>query len=145
MACSLGWLFQLNFQIQPDILIIDEALAVGDALFQKRCYERIEKLVSNGVALLFVSHNQEAVRTLTHRSLLLNQGKTVTCGLSADVMLAYRTLLHDAESAYFSSICKRIEQTKKLSADDAILNGNTSDTLEGYLDVLEKCLSVTEA
>ena len=106
--------FSVQVQIQPDILIIDEALAVGDALFQKRCYEKIEKLVSNGVTLLFVSHDQEAVRTLTHRSMLLHQGKIVTCGLSADVLLAYRSLLHDAESAYFSSISTRLkEKTKK--------------------------------
>lgn len=110
--------FAVQVQIEPDILIVDEALAVGDALFQKRCYERIEKLVSNGVTLLFVSHDQEAVRTLTHRSLLLHQGKSVMCSLSAEVMLAYRKLLHDAESAYFSSITTRLKESAQRAADD---------------------------
>ena len=131
---SSGMLVRLAFavqvQIQPDILIIDEALAVGDALFQKRCYEKIERLVSNGVTLLFVSHDQEAVRTLTHRSLLIHQGKTVKCGLSADVMLAYRSLLHDAESAYFTSISKRIQEEKN-KQPTGVADGNPSGTSAG--------------
>jgi lipopolysaccharide transport system ATP-binding protein len=133
---SSGMLVRLAFavqvQIQPDILIIDEALAVGDALFQKRCYEKIERLVSTGVTFLFVSHDQEAVRTLTHRSMLLHQGKTVACGLSADVMLAYRSLLHDAESAYFTSISKRIqeEKNKRLTGPS---DGNPSESVDGLI------------
>ncbi|MCV5901465.1 ABC transporter ATP-binding protein, partial [Escherichia coli] len=59
--------FAVQVQLEPDILIVDEALAVGDALFQKRCFQQIEKLTSNGVTLLFVSHDQESVRTLTNR------------------------------------------------------------------------------
>lgn len=107
---SSGMLVRLAFavqvQVEPDILIIDEALAVGDALFQKRCFQRIEKLVSNGTALLFVSHDQESVRTLTNRALLLNRGAVSEWGLSSDVVLAYRRLLHDEESSYFTAAAK---------------------------------------
>lgn len=107
---SSGMLVRLAFavqvQVEPDILIIDEALAVGDALFQKRCFQRIEKLVSNGTALLFVSHDQESVRTLTHRALLLNRGAVSAWGPSADVVLAYRRILHDEEASYFSAAAK---------------------------------------
>lgn len=105
---SSGMLVRLAFavqvQIEPDILIVDEALAVGDALFQKRCFNRIEKLLSDGVSLLFVSHDQESVRTLTHRAILLRGGREVAQGTSSDVLLAYRKLLHEEESAYFSSL-----------------------------------------
>ncbi|MCE4068986.1 MULTISPECIES: ABC transporter ATP-binding protein [Pseudomonas] len=105
---SSGMLVRLAFavqvQIDPDILIVDEALAVGDALFQKRCFSRIEKLLSDGVTLLFVSHDQEAVRTLTHRSILLKGGQEVMQGSSSQVLLAYRKLLHEEESAYFASL-----------------------------------------
>ena len=65
--------FAVQVQVEPEILIVDEALAVGDALFQKRCFQQIEKLVSNGTTLLFVSHDQESVRTLTNRALLLQK------------------------------------------------------------------------
>jgi len=109
---SSGMLVRLAFavqvQVDPDILIIDEALAVGDALFQKRCFQRIEKLVSDGTTLLFVSHDQESVRTLTNRAILLNRGKCSAWGLSSDVVLEYRRQLHDEESTYFSSLVKEI-------------------------------------
>ncbi|MCM5572371.1 ABC transporter ATP-binding protein [Burkholderiaceae bacterium FT117] len=101
--------FAVQVQMQPDILIVDEALAVGDALFQKRCYERIERLLSDGVTLMFVSHDQESVRTLTRRSLLLKNGGPVLCASSSEVILAYRKLLHDEESAYFAEVTRRLK------------------------------------
>lgn len=105
---SSGMLVRLAFavqvQIDPDILIVDEALAVGDALFQKRCFSRIEKLLSDGTTLLFVSHDQESVRTLTHRAILLKGGQRVTIGAASQVLLAYRKLLHEEESAYFAQL-----------------------------------------
>ncbi|MGR8997956.1 MAG: ABC transporter ATP-binding protein, partial [Gammaproteobacteria bacterium] len=105
---SSGMLVRLAFavqvQVEPDILIVDEALAVGDALFQKRCFQRIEKLLSCGTTLLFVSHDQENVRTLTNRALLLKEGRSKAWGISSEVILEYRRLLHEDESAYFTSI-----------------------------------------
>lgn len=96
--------FALQVQIEPDILIIDEALAVGDWLFQKRCYQRLEKLTSQGTTLLFVSHDQESVRTLTTKALLLHQGRQVTWGGSSDVVRDYRRLLHEEETEYLRSL-----------------------------------------
>lgn len=118
---SSGMLVRLAFavqvQVEPEILIVDEALAVGDALFQKRCFQRIEKLTSDGTTLLFVSHDQESVRTLTNRALLLNKGKAAAWGLSSEVVLEYRKLLHDEEAAYFSSLTKGLtERAKQVSA-----------------------------
>ncbi|MDR2925307.1 MAG: ABC transporter ATP-binding protein [Azoarcus sp.] len=105
---SSGMLLRLAFavqvQIDPDILIVDEALAVGDALFQKRCFSRLEKLRADGVTLLFVSHDQESVRTLTQRAVLLKDGRMAEIGTSAQVLLAYRKLLHEEESAYFARL-----------------------------------------
>lgn len=119
---SSGMLVRLAFavqvQIDPDILIIDEALAVGDALFQKRCFQRIEKLLSDGVTLLFVSHDQESVRTLTQRSLLLKKGREVLCDTSSKVILAYRKLLHEEESSYFSNLIPKPNQTIKINAEE---------------------------
>jgi len=101
---SSGMLVRLAFavqvQVQPDILVVDEALAVGDSLFQKRCYQQIEKLVANGTTLLFVSHDQEVVRGLTHRAILLDHGKILSIGTSSDIFLEYRRLLHDDEKNY---------------------------------------------
>lgn len=115
---SSGMLVRLAFavqvQVEPDILIVDEALAVGDVLFQKRCYQQIEKMVSNGTTLLFVSHDQESVRTLTNRALLLQKGRPIGWGLSSDVVLSYRKLLHDEETSYFANLAKvATEQAKQ--------------------------------
>jgi len=121
---SSGMLVRLAFavqvQIEPDILIIDEALAVGDALFQKRCFQRIEKLLCDGTTLLFVSHDQESVRTLTQRSLLLNKGKALFWGNTADVVLEYRRLLHEEETAYFAKVVKDLSECSKENRQENI-------------------------
>ncbi|KOF54186.1 sugar ABC transporter ATP-binding protein [Achromobacter sp. DMS1] len=136
---SSGMLIRLAFavqvQVEPDILVVDEALAVGDALFQKRCFRRIEKLVSDGTTLLFVSHDQESVRTLTSRALLLKQGRTVTWGKSSDVVLEYRRQLHDEESSYFTAATKQLAAkaqaaaTPEPPADSADQPAGSSDTV----------------
>ena len=98
--------FAVQVQVEPDILIIDEALAVGDALFQKRCFQRIEKLLSEGTTLLFVSHDQESVRTLTNQAVFLNKGRIAAYGTSSEVVLEYRKQLHIDESSYFSEVAR---------------------------------------
>lgn len=108
---SSGMLVRLAFavqvQIDPDILIIDEALAVGDALFQKRCFARINRLADDGVTILFVSHDQETVRTVTRRSLLLHEGRAIAMGTSSETLRAYRRLINNEESKYFASLAER--------------------------------------
>jgi lipopolysaccharide transport system ATP-binding protein len=105
---SSGMLVRLAFavqvQVEPDILIVDEALAVGDALFQKRCFERMHRLRESGVTLLFVSHDQEAVRTLTDNAILLRDGVVRASGPSPDVILEYRRQTHEDEKAYLAHI-----------------------------------------
>jgi lipopolysaccharide transport system ATP-binding protein len=121
---SSGMLLRLAFavqvQVEPEILIVDEALAVGDALFQKRCFQRIENLISDGTTLLFVSHDQESIRTLTSRALLLNKGKAAAWGLSSEVVLEYRRLLHDEESAYFISLNKDMAGFNRQAKEAAV-------------------------
>jgi lipopolysaccharide transport system ATP-binding protein len=95
--------FAVQIQVKPEILIVDEALAVGDALFQKRCFQQIAKLVASGTTLLFVSHDQEIVRTHTQRCLLLDRGSPAAWGPTAEVMLEYRRRLNTEETAYFTA------------------------------------------
>lgn len=97
-------------QMEPDILIVDEALAVGDTLFQKRCYRQIEKLLGNGCTLLFVSHDQEIVRTLTSRAVFLNTGHTDKYGATTEVLFAYREFLQQQEEAAFLDLQQRSKQ-----------------------------------
>jgi lipopolysaccharide transport system ATP-binding protein len=99
--------FAVQAQLNPDILIVDEALAVGDALFQKRCYARLDELRAQGVTFLIVSHDQETIRTRTGRALLLSDGRVRALGPPADVLLDYRRLLHDDETRYYQHQLER--------------------------------------
>ncbi len=105
---SSGMMLRLAFavqtQVEPDILIVDEALAVGDALFQKRCFQQMEALRANGCTLLLVSHDQESIRTLTDHAVLLRDGTVRCAGPSSEVVLEYRKHLHEDERAYYASV-----------------------------------------
>lgn len=114
---SSGMLVRLAFAVQvciePDILIVDEALAVGDALFQKRCFERMDRLRTNGTTLLFVSHDQESVRTMTSKAIFLEHGVIKFSGTSADVLLEYRKSLHELESKRLNQVAARLKEKKQ--------------------------------
>ncbi len=75
MFARLG--FSVAAHVEPDVLIIDEVLSVGDYLFQQKCVERMHTVLANGATIVFVSHNLRAVSDLCTRSLLLNRGRAV--------------------------------------------------------------------
>ncbi len=91
---SSGMIVRLGFavatDVQPEILIVDEVLAVGDAEFQKKCAERIEDFRRNGTTILMVSHNLGAVQTLCERAMWLNRGEVQALGPAADVVQQYQ-------------------------------------------------------
>lgn len=81
--------FAVQAQVNPDILIVDEALAVGDAVFQHKCARRIHELRERGTTLLFVSHDPSAVATFCDRGLLLHQGDQVALGGAKEIVELY--------------------------------------------------------
>jgi homopolymeric O-antigen transport system ATP-binding protein len=81
--------FSVAAHLEPDILLVDEVLAVGDAEFQRRCLGRMEDLGSEGRTVLFVSHNMQTISQLCDRALLLDRGRVVEDGPSADVVARY--------------------------------------------------------
>jgi len=110
-------------QVDPDILIVDEALAVGDALFQKRCYRQIDRLLENGCTLLFVSHDQEIVRSLTTRALFLHQGMVRNYGGSPEVLFSYREFLQQEEEIAFRNL-QQIADVKPAGSGNGSSYGN---------------------
>lgn len=132
---SSGMMLRLAFAVQvqtrPDILIVDEALAVGDALFQKRCFQKIESLSNDGVTLLFVSHDQESVRTLTNRALLLSKGEVKAWGKSSEVVLEYRRLLHGEESKYFSDLATKLTSRPAVTSSSSLTESVGEPTVAG--------------
>jgi lipopolysaccharide transport system ATP-binding protein len=83
---------------RPDLLIIDEALSVGDAYFQHKSFERIRKFKNAGTSLLFVSHGLQEVRLLCDRVLLLEEGKLLKDGSPEEVLDFYNALIADRSS-----------------------------------------------
>lgn len=104
---SSGMYVRLAFSIAvstaPQILIIDEALAVGDAVFQHRCTRRIKEMQESGVTILFVSHDPGAIRALCSRALLLNGGRVEADGKPSDVLNRYQRIIMAREEAYDTS------------------------------------------
>lgn len=94
---SSGMKMRLAFAVatswQPDLLIIDEAMAVGDILFQQKCAERIKRLKQSGAALLFVSHDKEAILSICDTAILLQDGTVTSEGEPAKVLDAYNASL----------------------------------------------------
>ncbi|HET7530032.1 MAG TPA: ABC transporter ATP-binding protein [Mycobacteriales bacterium] len=94
---SSGMYTRLGFAVavhtRPELLLVDEVLAVGDLPFQVKCLDRIRELRADGVGVLFVSHNLAAVLGLASRAVLLEQGEVVTVGEPQEVVGAYHALL----------------------------------------------------
>jgi ABC-type polysaccharide/polyol phosphate transport system ATPase subunit len=90
---SSGMLMRLGFSVatafQPDILIIDEVLAVGDQAFQDRCLRRIKDIQENGATVILVSHDLESVRRLCQRAIWLDEGRARADGPTAEVASKY--------------------------------------------------------
>jgi len=89
--------FAAAIAVEPDILILDEALAVGDTLFQSRCYRKMQELRQRGTTILFVSHDIFTVQSFCNRTLLLDRGRLVAAGPSRQVVQRYLNLLADLE------------------------------------------------
>ena len=81
--------FSVAAHLEPEILLVDEVLAVGDAEFQRRCLGRMEDFGANGRTVLFVSHNMQAVAQLCDRVILMENGRVALDGPSGDVVAHY--------------------------------------------------------
>ena len=98
---SSGMLLRLAFSVQaqvdPDVLIVDEALAVGDAKFQARCFDRLKQFKASGTSILLVTHSTEQIVTHCDRAVLLEGGRVEMIGLPRDVTNRYLDLLFGRE------------------------------------------------
>jgi ABC-2 type transport system ATP-binding protein len=90
---SQGMILRLGFSIaihsQPDVLLVDEVLAVGDEAFQRKCYRKIAEMQSSGKTILFVSHDLTAIRRVASRTVWLHQGALRADGATEEVLEEY--------------------------------------------------------
>ena len=96
--------FAVATAVRPDILIVDEALAVGDAAFQRKCFQRIEAFRAEGTTLLFVSHDVDTVKRLCGQAVFLNQGFVQMAGKAKDVCDAYEKHLFGGQTEMSVSV-----------------------------------------
>ena len=121
---SDGMLMRLGFSIavetDPDILLIDEVLAVGDAEFQEKCYDRIESFKCEGRTIVFVTHDLESARRVASRTIWISAGKIAADGDTVQVIDQYlASVVHVQHSA--KEICQQTSNPvpQKMVGDDA--------------------------
>ena len=99
---SSGMLMRLAFavavNVEPDILVVDEALSVGDEMFQRKCFARIQAIQEAGASILFVSHSAQAVIELCQSAVLIDQGELLMVGKPKAVVAQYHRLIYAAET-----------------------------------------------
>lgn len=85
--------FALAINVEPEILIVDEALSVGDIFFQSKCYHHMDKLRKNGTTILMVTHDMSSVLKYCDKAILLNDGEKVSDGRPGEIIDLYKRIL----------------------------------------------------
>ena len=114
--------FAVAINVDADILLIDEALAVGDIFFRQKCYKRLNQLKKEGKTIVLVSHGMNEVEQFCDRALLLNKGDVIELGSSRDVVKKYYILdvglNHEEHSEVATS--NNHKQSEELNENDVI-------------------------
>lgn len=130
---SSGMQMRLAFSVatarRPDILIVDEALSVGDAYFQHKSFDRIHEFRKAGTTLLIVSHDKQAILSICDRALLLNRGELAMSDDPQAVMDYYNALLSETHNQYIRQVVLRDGKTQTISG-----NGEAEITAVDLLD-----------
>jgi lipopolysaccharide transport system ATP-binding protein len=117
--------FAVAAHLEPDILVVDEVLAVGDAAFQKKCIEKLERVTNgDGRTVIFVSHNTSALLTLCKRGVLLKSGSVVSDGKIGDVLQQYTSLHEGYGSDSFDGVVTKPSITSVSMDRDALKAGD---------------------
>jgi ABC-type polysaccharide/polyol phosphate transport system ATPase subunit len=97
MGMRLG--FSIAAHLEPELLVVDEVLAVGDSVFQQKCLNRMREVLEQGTTLLYVSHNLATVNSICQRAIWLSDGEIADHGVAEDVVYSYRR----SQAAVFGS------------------------------------------
>ncbi|CBL44279.1 ABC transporter, ATP-binding subunit [gamma proteobacterium HdN1] len=120
---SSGMAVRLAFAVQacvsPQVLIVDEALSVGDEKFQRKCFDHIERLREGGCSILLVTHSTATVEKFCQRGVLLHKGAVHGIGPAKEIVDQYHALLYSDESTYLRYIAKTAPQGAPTSTSTA--------------------------
>jgi lipopolysaccharide transport system ATP-binding protein len=104
--------FAVAAHLEPEILIIDEVLAVGDLVFQKKCLGKMKNVAKSGRTVIFVSHNMQTVKGLTDRAILLQNGQLVQNGPSHEVVEKFLSNQSTGDAVYIAPDTAHLDQPK---------------------------------
>jgi lipopolysaccharide transport system ATP-binding protein len=118
--------FSAAIHVDPEILIVDEALSVGDAKFQHRCYERIRTIMEQGKSILVVSHNTDILLRICHRGIVLDAGGMQYIGNISDAVDRYAEILYGSKQPSCESYNENMSQVTSIEdiASSEILIGS---------------------
>jgi lipopolysaccharide transport system ATP-binding protein len=119
--------FSVAINVEPEILIVDEALSVGDELFQRKCFSRLEAIRSAGTTILFVSHSGSQIVELCDRAVLMDAGEKLAAGSPKQIVGLYQKLLY-APADKRETIKDQIRQESGANSIAKITTGTTSKT-----------------
>ena len=149
---SSGMSVRLAFAVQallkPDILIVDEALAVGDELFQKKCYNHIRRLKEQGTSILLVTHNSHQILQHCDVALLLHQGEQILWGTPKLITSAYQRLMSSCPDGNWRDSIQQLKEQRRASEGESALGSYLDpslkpDTSENYPEQGGRILNVS--
>ena len=127
--------FAVAINVDPEILIVDEALSVGDELFQRKCFSRIEAIRNNGSTILFVSHSGNTIIELCDRAVLMDSGEKLAMGVPKQIVGHYQKLLYapdDKRDAIREQIRQQNGQMHDANATEAVLHGHHFPAIDAH-------------
>jgi ABC-type polysaccharide/polyol phosphate transport system ATPase subunit len=136
MYARLG--FAIAAHVDPQILLVDEVLAVGDYAFQQKCYARMDELRSHGTALILVSHNMEAIRRVCEKGLVMYRGEDIFHGTAAEAVVAYSEALRESARKAQIEVPKEEGLSQRVMTFDAeIVHVGLYDISGNLINVLQ--------
>jgi lipopolysaccharide transport system ATP-binding protein len=111
MSVRLG--FSVAASLDPEILLVDEVLAVGDASFRQKCVQRIRELINNGTSIIFVSHNSWLVQSICELALYLDHGQVKCKGKTGEVIEVYDRDIHEKRAQEFKIPNSKLDNSSK--------------------------------
>lgn len=135
--------FAVAINVDPDILIIDEALAVGDAKFQLKCYRKLDEIRQSGTTILFVTHDTSTVKSFCSRALLLSSGCLLGDGEPKEIVMQYFDILFPKDSEVIEIANENICADNQIYIDEIIVNPDRRDRDFGLGGAVLEYLKIT--
>lgn len=137
--------FSVAISVDPDILIVDEALSVGDVFFQNKCYRRFDDFRRRGKTILFVTHDMGSVIKYCNRCVLLNAGKKIAEGSPQEMVDLYKKIMvgqwderdENSEKIIDQKVEKVLEENKKLWKEQMVINPDIEAYGDGRAEIID--------